>query len=499
MAFLISDLPKNADKSFLEGFRTITKAAKTLPVIEASPKTADLFIENWQQLAEQALLTINVYGLKLLLDALRQLVKDYPQWQVILYRYESSLAWLGGDYQQAKNRFRQMRAIAQANQDFANLTQAQLELAEIALAEGRIAEAETLLERGLELSEAHGLKLRQAQLLNRLGRLYQLRLQTEVGQYYLKEALALLGNWNEPTQPVIKVEEAFAIQWLGASYSTERQWEKAEATLRQSLSLSYRLHDVLGIAETLLKLGAVYLQLEDYNSATICFDSSLAICQHRKYLPTLLQAYYYKALACYKLGQYQEALGPARQAVEIGLESEQWEWLARAFYNLGQVYQNLNTPHLALFCHLRAAELYQPDILLPRWIEILSGVGDFLLGLRDQPEHWQTALECYRKVVRLVEANEKLEYLAPVLGNMARAFCKVNGIGGLDDAARCYRLELKLAGDLDSTALPPSVAVALRVEALTGIQSCAALQMRKKQEILVMPPQFEENLAQCGR
>ncbi len=50
---------------------------------------------------------------------------------------------------------------------------------------------------------------------------------------------------------------------------------------------------------------------------------------------------------------------------------------------------------------------------------------------------------------------------------------------GMKDASRSYRIQLQLAGDLDSVVLPSAVAVAMRVEALMGLQRCTALQVNK--------------------
>jgi tetratricopeptide (TPR) repeat protein len=241
------------------------------------------------------------------------------------------------------------------------------------------------------------------------------------------------------------------------------------------LQIRYKYHDLLGIVESMLKLGAVYQQLEQQDRALTCFEGSLAICQQLHCLPLSLQAYYFKASAYFSLGRYKEGLAPARTAVDIGLRLKQSDWLARAYYILGSIYNKTGDIKASINCHIEAAKLYQEDDDNPFWIEILIGLGDFLLAVPEQPELWERALNCYRLAINVIEKNQQLEYLAPALGKIARAFLKVKGLDGVEDAARCYRLQLQLAGDLESTVLPVSVAVALRVEALTGIQVCASL------------------------
>ncbi|NWJ97217.1 MAG: tetratricopeptide repeat protein, partial [Chloroflexi bacterium] len=487
----------NADKHFLEAFHTLSEAARAIPDTALDPERARHFIEDWQRMAEQAVLTANLYSLRLMLDSLRNMVKHHPEWKTVLCRYAGRLAWISGDYPQAQHYFTQALVMAQAQGEVAVTITAQLDLAEVLLSQGWFLRVEKLLKLGLEFSYQHHLELEQLQILNRLGRLYHYQQDWEISQTYLGQAFSLLEAkkkvylGSKVTPLKLHLEEAFNYHWLGTNYLAVRQWSEAETYLSKSLNVSNQHRNVLGIAETLLKLGMVYNQDNHHDSALLCFNGSLVLCEQLYYLPLLLQAYYYKGLTYCRLGQYQEALSPARRAVELGLETEQTEWLARAFYNLGQVYHHLKEPKLALACHLRSAELYLSTYQQPQWIEILIDTGNFLLSLQDQRAYWEQALECYRKAISLMESNQKLEHMAPVVGKMARAFTKVNGMAGLEDAARCYRLQLQLAGDLDSVALPPKVAVAMRVEALTGILCCSGLRINQSR-LLGTPVQTSE-------
>jgi tetratricopeptide (TPR) repeat protein len=478
----VSNTSNVSDKHFLEAFRTLSKVARAIPNTAPNSEAAQHFIEEWQKLAEQAVLIGNLYSLRLLLDSLRKLTKYHPEWQTILCRYTGRLAWISGDYQQAYHYFKLQLLLAQAQGEVADTITAQLDLAEVLLSQSQFSMIEILLKQGLEAGYEHHLELKQIQILNRLGRFYHHQQHWEISQSYLEQAFTLLQavkEVSETTSLELILEEAFTYHWQGANHLATRQWRAAEIALWRSLNLSNRHRNVLGIIETLLKLGMVYHQDNHHDSAMFCFNGSLAICEQLHYLPILLQAYYHKALTYCKFGHYQEALQPAQRAVEIGLETEQTEWLARAFYNLGQIYHHLKESKLALACHLKAAELYQTTYHQPQWIETLVGVGNFLLSLYDQSAYWEQALDCYRKAIHLMETNQKLEHLAPVVGKMARAFTKVSGLAGLDDAARCYRLQLQLAGDLDSVELPPEIAVAMRVEALTGILCCTGLKINQ--------------------
>ena len=472
---------KNKDQQFLLDFRHLTEKTQTV----FDEQAAEEFIEEWKDLAKQAVLTANLSSLKLLLNLLRPLVAEHPQWQINLSRYSGRLAWIEGDYIRAARLFEEQQGLAKQQNNLIAIVKARLDLADVRLVQVAPAQVELLLQQSLALTQEHQFHLLHVQTLNRLGRFHQLQQHYELSQQYLEQALALVQQpiQEEQGQVVSEVElaleEAFGLQWQGANYAALRQWEQAELVLSQSLTICQQHHDVLGMLETMLKLGAVYHETERYSSALFCFEGSLAVCEQLHYLPALLPAYYYKARTHLALGSYQEALIPAQRAVEIGLETDQLEWLGQAFLVLGRVYHALKQYRLALICHLRIAQLYQPGNSNSEWIGLLMGAGDFLLDAKKYSNYWEEALECYRRAVNLVEVHQQLEYLAPMLGKMARAFTRLKGRGGLEDAARCFRLQLQLAGDLDSVALPPSVAVAMRVEALTGLQCCMALRVNE--------------------
>jgi tetratricopeptide (TPR) repeat protein len=348
------------------------------------------------------------------------------------------------------------------------------------------------------VTAALGLVVLEARTLNRLGYLSQLRQQWEAGLEYLQQALELL-NCDSEKNPAIELFKASTLHWLGAHHTEMREWAAAEEALSQSLALRYQFRHMTGVAETLLQMGIVYQQTSNNQSALICFEGSLAICKQLNYVPALLQACFYKAGVFYASGRYKEALALAQQAVEIGRATEQNDWLAKAFFRLGQIYHKLQKEEQAIEAHLRVARLYRAGSQNPQWIELLIGVGDYLLGVQERPDYWQQGLSSYRYAITLIEKNERVEYLAPALGKMGRAFLRIGDVAGMQDAARCYRIQLQLAGDLDSVVLPPEVAVAMRVEALMGLQRCAALQVNKKyfqpaQNLFLTPTQIAQAL-----
>jgi hypothetical protein len=112
-------------------------------------------------------------------------------------------------------------------------------------------------------------------------------------------------------------------------------------------------------------------------------------------------------------------------------------------------------------------------------------VGDYLLQLHqgsDQENisgYWQEALQCYRAAIVIIENNSELYYLAPLLGKMAWALLKLEGLAGLNEAMRCFRLQLNLLGDIASPFFEAEDAIIQRAQAVNGLQICAALLRRQ--------------------
>jgi len=475
-------MPSNSSHDLNSAFQNLAQSVKALSVTRFDQTAALQILQQWQKLAKSVALNGNVATLKLLISLLRTLLPIYPEWEIFLHQYAGTLALLEGLYGLASKSFERQLAEARQLQNPAYVVQAQIALAEAWLPQNQFAQAETLLKEAFASSYQHRFYLDYIRALNRIARLCYVRRHWENGYGYSKKVLELIRTYPDKqslaaNQAEIELEEAFALHWIGCYNAVSRQWHEATRYLEASLDARHHHRDLLGIVETLLKVGVVYQQLGQPDKALTCCEGSLAICQQLHNLPLALQAYYYKATTYHSLGRDQEALAPAKTALEIGLPLKQPEWLACAYFVLGRVCERLGDQKSSLTCYLQAIKLYQTSDDNPQWIEILIGVGDDLLAQRARPELWVRALTCFKQATNLIESNQQLEYLAPALGKIARAFLKVQGLQGVDEAIRCYRLQLRLAGDLESSVLSLSEAVALRVEALTGIQCCASLKI----------------------
>lgn len=477
-------MANSASGSTYETNLALQSLTKTIKALEGdkSESSYSRILEQWLSLAKQTTQIGNIASLKLLLSLLRSLLPSHPSWELYLHRYLAKIALIEGLYPQATTLLEKVLTKAKEQNNLKQIIEAELDLAEAYLVQNRYDETEKLLKNAFEVSHQQRYYLFYVRALNRLARLCYFRRNWDTSQLYLEQVNALISsypnkdNLDKETQIELELEEAFAHQWQGAILTVKRQWAAGVELLEATLKVYYRYQHLLGIVETMLNLSAVYQQLEQHPKALICIEGSQAICEQLHCLPLSMQAYYYKAIHFYVNKQYLEASNEAYRATEIGNKLKQTDWLARACYVMGRSQAKLGDTKAALKNLLQVIDIYgKSGDANPQWIDVLIGTGDFLLSLPDQPTYWEQGLDCYLWANDLIEFNQQLEYLAPALGSMARAFLKVKGLDGIEEAARCYRLELQLAGDLESTVLPIAVSVALRVEALTGIQCCAAL------------------------
>jgi tetratricopeptide (TPR) repeat protein len=474
----------NSDNWFVTAFRRLSLIATELPTLSENSGIAQNYIQEWKRLAEQAYLNANLFGLRLLLLKLRSLLNQFPQWEIIFLQFQGYVALTTSQNKPAQECFQKQYNLAKIRADKPAMGQALLGLAQSLIAQLEFDKAKVVLEKclstGEEFRNSREYTLIHLQSYNQLGRLYHLHKKWQIAEEYLTKALALLRQTHPNNQPLLAREEATVYRWLGVNQQPYRRWDIAENYLKISLDLSNQNRDVLGIVEANIQLGIVYYQKGYYDTAIICFEGGLAISEQLGYLPMLAQGYYHKARAYIALNKLADALELTQKSLEISLTLDHPESIALAYYCLGQIYKLSNKPSKAIEAYQNAVRGFNPDSYYPQWVELLAEVGDFLLDLPDKNGYWDIALDCYRRATKLVEQEEKLDYLATLLGKMGRAFTRIKGVEGLEDALRCYRLQLRLAGNLDSPNIPVAEAVALRVQAFMGMQRISALQGNRK-------------------
>jgi tetratricopeptide (TPR) repeat protein len=437
----------------------------------------DQFCTFWRRAAAQAHLRGNLKTLRILLELLHQAPAAQTQLgQLLDHQYTGILLLSEGVFDQALSHFQQQRLIAENDLDITEIALAQLDLAQANLYLLNLEEAQDCLQKAEYWAGTSPEPALLVKTLNRQAELAAYRHQTNQS---IEKAT---GALNLARQSHLRLDQAQALNWLGINWMYRRKLEQAEEALREALRLYQTVRNPLGQAETLLNLARLQLKRENEVAANKAVDESLAIMKRLENRLGIAQALYHKTLVLYRSGQSRAALPWAVQAVEARKQQSEPTRQAQAVSLLAQIYSSLGREKEALACHLRVIHLHGPDHTTPQWIELLVNAGDYLLGSKaEQPgsqRYWQQAVQSYRYVIRFIESQENLNYLAPMLGRMARGLLKLGGMYEVPEAIRCYHLQLKLLGDIDSVFFPPEEAIAQRAEALTGLQVCTSLLRR---------------------
>lgn len=441
--------------------------------------TAEQFCNFWRRTATQAHLRGNSDLLRQLLQLLNQAPAHATTWgQLLSHQYNGLLLLSEGSFNRALYHFQMQRQQAAKLSDPTELALANLDLAQVALYTFNLSEVQARLEETTHWARQSGEPALVVKTLNRQAELAAYQHQTEVSLAKAQQALTLA------VQHRFRLEQAFALNWLGVGRMYRRELDSSEQAFRDALRLRQTVRDTLGQAETLTNLSRLHLKRGDRLAALKAVDGSLALMQQLKNHFGIARALYHKAMLLHKEGQFEEALVWARQEVDIRTQQGEPTRLAQASSTLAQIYTSLHQPAEALACHQRVLELHRGEYVTPQWIELLVGAADYLLRTNEAEVgsafYWRQAFSAYRAALGIIERNENLRYLAPVLGRMARALIKLNGFEALPEAMRCYRLQLSLLGDMDDSFFPINEAIAQRAEALTGLQVCASLQRRQQ-------------------
>lgn len=450
------------------------------------------FCQRWKKAAKKARVEGNSTALRLFLGLLdRAPGRLSVEGEVLYNEYSGMLDLIMGAYDKARYHFGEQLHYAKLSSEQADLAGAYINLARVALYEYKLNEVESLLQQAEYWASSSGDAELITKTLNRQAELLCYRHLThnslEKGQLALEKA----------RQYQLQIEEAYALNWLGVNYVYLLKLDQAEQVLLEATRLRQEAGDVLGRAEALSNLSRVYVKKGELNFARNCLEGSLAILQQLQHRPALAHALYYMGVVLLRMEQPAAALSWAMRAVEVRLELGEPRKIAETFSSLARIYAGLNQHKLALACHQKVLELHEAGDDTPIWIELLIAAGDYLLDLPDSSEerdkHWEKALESYQYAINVIEKNEELYYLAPTLGRMARALRKINGMSGLEKAAQCYRLQLRLLGDMENTPFEITDAISQRAEALSGIQIAASLLRRQPEELLVNTPAVTES------
>lgn len=160
--------------------------------------------------------------------------------------------------------------------DSERLAQALLNKGEIALVQGRFADAERAFQESLSMFQGRQDPSPAANVLHSLGTVYLNQERLTEAEAAFQQSIALFEEVRDP------FHLAAAYHNLGNVYKEDQRWADAERALRQSLTNSEAIGDQLGLAETLSVLGLVLDYQQQAEEARLVTERALEIAREAR-------------------------------------------------------------------------------------------------------------------------------------------------------------------------------------------------------------------------
>lgn len=267
------------------------------------------------------------------------------------------------------------------------------------------------------------LKIKLAQSYNKLSRY-------DEALSYLKQAEA------HPLLPQRKEEQAKVYSLFGAVYETLGGFPQAFEYQLKALENREKMNDLLGIAESLYKIGSLFYYQKNYDKALAYYRESLVICENN---PSISSKYLFNCLSA--LGSTYEEMNLGTKSLEYNLRSLDLaakngndKNRAYALINVGENHTNLGNFAKAGACLKEALQLSR-SLSIPR-AEILSHqrIGELYLR-QNRPKE---AINALYQAYFLCRATGAKSLMVEVLEMLAQAHEADENYGAANTYLREY-------------------------------------------------------------
>lgn len=311
-------------------------------------------------------------------------------------------------------------------------------------------------QRVLELSRPLGDRLREGQVLERLGQVYQTSKQFDQSVEMFQFALAICqsADHHSPEECLdLRQREGNILQSLGSVYEQLRQYDQMIASLQRSLLIKRELGDRPGEATILSSLAQAYRHLGDHQEVIACQQQNLHI--RREVGDRLGEAVALGSLgfAYYTLGDYQKAIEALHQHLYVSravgepssyvssLSPQLRQGEANSLNILGNAYRNLGQYQQALGFLQQGLTIVRELGDRQREAATLSNLGIVYRNLGDYPQ----AVESYKLSLEIKRSIGDRKGESVALGNLGNAY---QSWGNYQEALECHRHSLDMKREL---------------------------------------------------
>jgi PAS domain S-box-containing protein len=289
---------------------------------------------------------------------------------------------------------RQAVDLAMQHPNTAVAVTAKLVLAKMLQKQGIISAALDTFLQVLHSKDEMGDRSGMADILNRVGILYDAMMQPEQAFSYYNRALQAWQSEGNHTGEINTINN------IGLIYWQDGELQKAEEAFQQALQYHLEQHNLKGIVIARNNLGAVAFDLGDNATCEMHHLQALQLEQQQ-------EDYRAQSITLSNLGvlkgaqkEWDAALDYFHRALAIAQSHDFNEEHCKVLVNIAEYYQNTNTPQLALKHYLAAHQLAEQFQLKRLHLEIIDGVSQTYAQLND---YQQAYLWAKRKADELAQ------------------------------------------------------------------------------------------------
>jgi len=224
----------------------------------------------------------------------------------------TALACMGlGRGEPALHHFREAVSAAERTDDKVDVALARSNLGIFYQYAGQFAQARSELGVAIEIHRAAAADRRAVNSMQRLGRVLLAEGDVVGALEQANQALALATEVHDRW-------EADCLDVLGAIHTVRAEWERAESSFRQALSLRERADHRAGLIESLLGLGLIQEHRGDWSDARSTYATAAEHARRMDPNPWLLSALRHLGRLLYRSGEREAARGHLALAVALG-------------------------------------------------------------------------------------------------------------------------------------------------------------------------------------
>lgn len=251
-------------------------------------------------------------------------------------------------------------------------------------------------------------------------------------------ALVLAGlMYDMAVENDLRKYKAAALNHKGWCRGWKYENEKALAVFEQGLILFTELDDKLGLADSYLGMGSVYIEKGDYPKSQEFLSKALRYAEESENKEKISQILHFTGSSYFQSGNEPAALENWERGFTIAQEADYQYEIAMSLFNLGNILAIQGNYRKALDNYKRADALFEElgdSVILPTIISNMGGIYGYI-------DNYPKAIEYLLRSIELSKERNDMAAVAWSTAIMADIYIELEDYGNaLKFADACYKV-----------------------------------------------------------